>query len=70
MPIIRRDSGNKVGWTTYDNEAEAREAAAKARAQGIEMAGRGYDFGYTFPGVVDQIRRDGELVDEWRVTTP
>jgi hypothetical protein len=82
MAIIRQESGCKVGWVTYDNEAEAREAGVKARAEAIEMASRGYDFGYQSPGEVRQGRtsqyRDGKfdpsipvvMLDEWTVTTP
>lgn len=84
MPLIKSDSGCKVGWETYDNEDEARERAKTARTQAREMATRGYDFGFQVPGEVVQrrqyttTREDGspdatgpyDLIDEWVVTVP
>ena len=64
MAIIRQDSGCKVGWVTYDNEDEARAAGVKARSEAIEMASRGYDFGYQSPGEVVQARRYTEVLPE------
>jgi hypothetical protein len=64
MAVIRTESGCKVGWVVYDNEAEAREAAPGFREQAIEMASRGYDFGYQSPGSVEKV------ADGWMVTTP
>lgn len=85
MALIKTDSGCKVGWEIYDDEAEARARAtspelAADRARSIQA---GYDFGYQWPGTVEQERsfphkaEDGstdysrpELKDEWRVCIP
>lgn len=48
-PVAKR-SGIKVNWYYYDNEQTAREAAKSAQHNGLIDQGRGYDFGYTFPG--------------------
>lgn len=69
MAIISTRSGNRVGWATYDNEDEARERAQREKGHAQRMIREGYDFGYVNPGWVEQIRRDGELVQEWEVTT-
>lgn len=66
MTMIRRESGAKVGWEVYDDEAEARaratgDALKKERARMLEL---GYDFGYCWPGTVDKV------ADGWRVCTP
>lgn len=81
MTMISSDSGCKVGWETYDNEDEA-----KAREKAIErasMISRGYDFGYQWPGTIEQVRtyphknEDGsqdrtrpEFENEWVVCVP
>lgn len=66
MALIKTDSGNRVGWEHYDNEQEARDRAARARAEAADMERRGYDFGYSVPGEVQKV----EGADEWIVTTP
>lgn len=65
MALIKRDSGCKVGWLTFDNEAEARECAARAKVEARQMEARGYDWGFQTPGEVRE-NRPGE----WTVTTP
>lgn len=63
--LISQYSGCKVGWEVYDDEAEARAAAERAKAEADRKAALGYDFGYCIPGEVVRTR-DGN----WRVTTP
>lgn len=67
MPLIRTDSGCKVGWETYDNEAEAKARGERARAEARDMARRGYDFGYQCPGEVTRGRTWREVSPEGRV---
>jgi hypothetical protein len=66
MPIVRRESGAKVGWVVYDNEAEARQYAESdaLKADRERMLDLGYDFGYCWPGEIDKV------ADGWRVCTP
>jgi hypothetical protein len=74
MALIKTDSGCKVGWEVYDNEAEAR-----ARATSPELAAdrtralqAGYDFGYQWPGTVERVRtypHQIEGIDPLRGTT-
>jgi len=79
MALINQRSGCKVGWLTFDNEAEAREAAERAKEQARDAWSRGYDFGYQCPGEVVQRReyvdphdtsKGYTLLEEWTVTTP
>jgi hypothetical protein len=67
---IREDSGCKVGWLTYDNQADAEKASQIAVEWGRKRAARGYDFGYESPGqVVHKVNSDtGE--ERWIVTIP
>lgn len=66
MTMIRRESGAKVGWEVYDNEAEARDRGNSdaLKAERARMLSAGYDFGYCWPGEVDKV------ADGWRVCTP
>jgi hypothetical protein len=69
MPLIKTESGCKVGWHFYDNEEEAVEAGKEARKRAIDMAFRGYDFGYMWPGEVKkETDKDGN--DVWVVIVP
>jgi hypothetical protein len=63
MALISEEYGCKVGWATYDNEAEAQARAAVEAERREARAALGYDFGYQWPG---SIERRGEC---WRVTT-
>lgn len=65
MALIKRDSGCKVGWETYDDEAEARQRAAALVPERQRMLAAGYDFGFQWPGEV-QRNADGT----WTVTIP
>lgn len=84
MALIKSDSGCKVGWETYDNEDEAKARAEAIKPERARMLRQGYDFGYQWPGTVDQHREyttqreDGSpnasgpyvLIDLWTVTVP
>jgi len=79
LAIINRRSGCKVGWVTFDNEEEAREFAAKQAEPRARALAQGYDFGYQWPGTVEQAREYVDshdtskgfvLLDEWIVCTP
>lgn len=63
--LVSSTAGNKVGWETFDNLAEAEARAETARARAAEKAEQGYDFGYQVPGEIWR-DRDGN----WRVTIP
>lgn len=52
MTILKRESGCKVGWLTVDDYDEAMRLAASSRTSAVDMAQRGYDFGYQSPGSV------------------
>lgn len=67
LAVIKRDSGCRVGWLWFDNEAEARECAAVQRERGKAMVAEGYDFGYVFPGGVESTEVDGQPA--WKVIT-
>lgn len=66
MALISTRSGCKVGWDTYDDEAEAQAASARAREQAVKLARQGYDFGYQMPGYVTKAPDK----DEWTVVVP
>ena len=68
MALIRENYGCKVGWQTFDNEAEAKAASEQAKKEAIRKAGLGYDFGYCVPGnITHRVDEDGE---RWTVTIP
>lgn len=50
--LIKTESGCKVGWEIYDDEAEARARGRQAEVRMRDMESRGYDFGYQVPGEV------------------
>jgi hypothetical protein len=52
MAMIDQHSGCKVGWETYDNEEEAKAAAARESIARERKAAQGYDFGYQWPGSI------------------
>lgn len=54
MALIKETGGCKVGWATYDNEAEARDRAKLESQRREDKFRRGYDFGYQWPGSVSQ----------------
>lgn len=70
MPMIHYDSGCKVAWEWFDNEAEANERGATARAEAIDKANRGYDFGYQSPGSVQHYENHPTHGEAWRVCIP
>lgn len=86
MALVKRRSGNKVGWEHYDNETEALARGAAIRSPGgprDKAVAAGYDFGYCSPGEVERVRSYPHLTDdgktdytrpayedEWIVTIP
>lgn len=62
-----RETGCKVSWLYYADEAMAREAAIAARHNDRVDAERGYDFGYCSPGSVGKPSDKGEHAGLWRV---
>lgn len=69
MPLIKTESGCKVGWHFYDNEEEAIKASKSAREIGIRMLGQGYDFGWQLPGDIKR-ETDKHGNNVWVVTVP
>lgn len=65
MALISSSSGCRVGWLTYDDEAEADARAEVARTEARQMEQRGYDWGFQVPGEVRQT-----APGEWTVTVP
>lgn len=68
MAMIDKSAGCKVGWETFDSEAEAHARSATAVEEARSRAARGYDFGYLVPGTINTSERDGKRV--WVVTVP
>lgn len=67
---VSEQSGCKVGWLTYDNEADATVASELATKERARMALAGYDFGYQVPGEVLH-RVNAETGEQtWVVTIP
>lgn len=55
MGLLTHRSGAKVGWNYWSTREEA-EADAKVQADARErQLARGYDFGYLWPGTIDEI---------------
>jgi hypothetical protein len=54
------ESGCKVGWRIYSDQAAAEGCARAARAQASILEQYGYDFGYCCPGSVET-RKDGKF---------
>lgn len=69
MSLIKEAYGCKVGWLTYDDEAEATAASVKAKLDARRKAGQGYDFGYSSPGEVRPLDHP-EHGKCWVVTIP
>lgn len=70
MARIDYTGGCKVAWETYDNEAEANEASARAVVEAERKAKLGYDFGYCWPGEVKHIEAHPVHGECWIVTLP
>lgn len=70
MAMVEIKGGCKVGWETYDNEAEAKEAAARASEERDRKFRLGYDFGYLWPGTIQHVPDHPEFGEVWIVTTP
>jgi hypothetical protein len=67
---IRESSGCKVGWLTYDNQADAEEASRIALEQRGIRASMGYDFGYQSPGAIEHLVDSATGSEAWIVTIP
>lgn len=73
------ESGCKVGWEIYDNEAEAQARVPEVVKDAQRKYEQGYDFGYCVPGEVRHAEvyyRHGDpegqpsYTDCWIVTIP
>lgn len=58
----RIETGCKVSWYFYDNEADAIKASEIAKSHAIHKLNQGYDFGYQSPGDVRHIEEDNLYV--------
>jgi hypothetical protein len=67
MAIVKQDSGCRVGWVWYDNQEEASARAAVEREAAHRKVQDGHDFGYVYPGGVNETEVDGKPA--WRVCT-
>ena len=70
MSLVGQESGCKVGWEFYDNEAEAVTASERAARDRDRMFAQGYDFGYLWPGTILHLPDQAEYGECWRVVTP
>lgn len=68
MSLIKEDFGCKVGWATYDNEAEAIERAGTECVNRDRKLSQGYDFGYQWPGSIDHHEATDTQPERWTVT--
>lgn len=69
MAILNIRGGCKVGWVTFDNEAEAKEAAVNVENDRKRMLRQGYDFGYQWPGTIDHVTDHPEYGECWVLVT-
>lgn len=69
LPLLNTESGCKVGWAVYDNEAEATERSKQEAVARERMFGQGYDFGYQWPGSVNHVPEHKKYGECWIVTT-
>jgi hypothetical protein len=69
MALITQESGCKIGWAYYDNEAEARERGKAESIRRDSLAARGYDFGYAWPGSVEHMPDHAKHGECWKVVT-
>lgn len=70
MALIDQRSGCKVGWDTYDDEAEAQAAAERASKARERKFALGYDFGYQWPGSIQHHAATETQPERWTVVTP
>ena len=62
---LRTKSGCKVGWMFFATREEAEAWLPAVEKTASAKAARGYDFGYSRPGVITEIEHSGEF----RLTT-
>lgn len=53
---VRERQGCKVGWYIYDKKSDAAKAAKKAKAEASRMSAQGYDFGFSTPGEIRELK--------------
>jgi hypothetical protein len=71
MAKIDVHSGCKVGWETFDTEAEAVARSKEAALQRDRMFGQGYDFGVLWPGTITHHElHPRHEVECWTVVVP
>jgi gamma-glutamylcyclotransferase (GGCT)/AIG2-like uncharacterized protein YtfP len=69
MALVKTEGGCKVGWHFYDDYDEAVVASKEARERAVIKAYQGYDFGYCYPGSIQECKgEDGSVL--WAVTVP
>jgi len=71
VPLLSQQSGCKVGWEIWDNEAEAMKRSEEESKARERMFKQGYDFGYQWPGAVKKLdaHPDYDGKDVWVVVT-
>ena len=47
-------SGSKVAWLIYESKEQAQKSVPFAGAEAYRQASQGYDFGYQYPGAIEQ----------------
>lgn len=74
MPLYPKaqmvESGCKVGWRFYKEEADARECSRIAAELGDELEREGYDFGFQVVGNIEPPKSVYNATPYWKVTTP
>ena len=69
MALLSTSGGCKVGWVTFDNEAEAKKRAEKEHEARERKFRQGYDFGFQWPGSIQHVEDHPEHGECWIVTT-
>lgn len=67
--MVEMKGGCKVGWETYDNEAEAQAAAERESIARERKFAQGYDFGFQWPGSIRHVPDHPEHGEVWVVVT-
>jgi len=71
MACIDVHGGCKVGWETFDTEAEAVARAKEAALQRDRKFALGFDFGYQWPGAITHHELHPRFgVECWTVIVP
>lgn len=64
------ESGCKVSWNYYRDEAKAKECAIAAAHNRERCIALGFDFGYCWPGNIELIKTPGKFEGMYCVTLP